>query len=145
MAGGEEEDLIAAGQIGLLIAIRKFDPERGNRLATVASHWILNEIAEASRRDNVIPLGSSRIGRAMAHGGARVRTVFGIAPGETTLTDEQATAMAGTFRTTPDTVRSAFVLQRVVSLDMPISTTREGVMTVVDTVADDDARSIRLR
>jgi len=34
------EDLMAEGMIGLLVAIDKFDPGRGFRLVTYASHWI---------------------------------------------------------------------------------------------------------
>jgi RNA polymerase sigma-32 factor len=34
------EDLIAEGSCGLLYALTKFDPERGNRLVTYAGYWI---------------------------------------------------------------------------------------------------------
>lgn len=40
------EDIIQQGNVGLLKAIRKFDPTRGVRLATYASYWIRADIRE---------------------------------------------------------------------------------------------------
>jgi RNA polymerase sigma-32 factor len=40
------EDLIQQGNIGLLKAVRHFDPERGARLATYARYWVRAEIRE---------------------------------------------------------------------------------------------------
>lgn len=39
-------DLIQEGTIGLMKAVRRFDPERGVRLITFATHWIKAEIHE---------------------------------------------------------------------------------------------------
>ena len=39
-------DLIEEGNIGLMIAIEKFDPERENRFATYAAYWIKHYIQE---------------------------------------------------------------------------------------------------
>lgn len=45
--GLELEDLINEGNIGLMKAVDKFDPERGNKLSTYASWWIKQSIKRA--------------------------------------------------------------------------------------------------
>src|SRR5688500_2807813 len=44
--GLPQADLIQEGNIGLMKAVRRFDPERGVRLVSFAVHWIRAEIHE---------------------------------------------------------------------------------------------------
>ena len=44
--GLQESDLIQEGNIGLMKAVKRFDPEKGVRLVTFAMHWIKAEIHE---------------------------------------------------------------------------------------------------
>ena len=44
--GLPQGDLIQEGNVGLMKAVRRFDPERGVRLASFAIHWIKAEIHE---------------------------------------------------------------------------------------------------
>jgi len=44
--GLPQADLIQEGSVGLMKAVRRFDPERGVRLASFAIHWIKAEIHE---------------------------------------------------------------------------------------------------
>ena len=44
--GLPQADLIQEGNVGLMKAVRRFDPERGVRLASFAIHWIKAEIHE---------------------------------------------------------------------------------------------------
>jgi RNA polymerase sigma-32 factor len=44
--GLPQSDLIQEGNIGLMKAVKRFDPERGVRLASFAIHWIKAEIHE---------------------------------------------------------------------------------------------------
>ncbi|HYD34005.1 MAG TPA: sigma-70 family RNA polymerase sigma factor, partial [Methylophilaceae bacterium] len=44
--GLPQADLIQEGNIGLMKAVRRFDPERGVRLVSFAIHWIKAEIHE---------------------------------------------------------------------------------------------------
>jgi RNA polymerase sigma-32 factor len=44
--GLQQGDLIQEGNVGLMKAVRRFDPDRGVRLASFAIHWIKAEIHE---------------------------------------------------------------------------------------------------
>jgi RNA polymerase sigma-32 factor len=44
--GLPQADLVQEGNVGLMKAVRRFDPERGVRLASFAIHWIKAEIHE---------------------------------------------------------------------------------------------------
>ena len=44
--GLPQADLIQEGNIGLMKAVKRFDPERGVRLVSFAMHWIRAEIHE---------------------------------------------------------------------------------------------------
>ncbi len=55
------EDIIQQGNIGLLRAAEKFDPERDVRLATYAAYWIRAEIREfVVRAYRVVRLGTTK-------------------------------------------------------------------------------------
>ena len=44
--GLQESDIIQEGNLGLMKAVKRFDPEKGVRLVTFAMHWIKAEINE---------------------------------------------------------------------------------------------------
>jgi RNA polymerase sigma-32 factor len=44
--GLNQEDLFQEGTVGLMLAVKKFDPEKGFRLATYATDWIRSKITE---------------------------------------------------------------------------------------------------
>jgi RNA polymerase primary sigma factor len=51
------EDLVQEGVVGLVMAIRRFDPHRGCRLSTYALHWVRQAIARAAEyNDRLIHL-----------------------------------------------------------------------------------------
>ena len=55
------EDIIQEGNIGLLKAAERFDPDRGCRLVTYAAYWIRAEIREyVVRSYRIVRLGSSK-------------------------------------------------------------------------------------
>jgi RNA polymerase sigma-32 factor len=55
------EDIVQEGNIGLLKAAERFDPDRGCRLATYASYWIRAEIREyVARGYRIVRLGSTK-------------------------------------------------------------------------------------
>ena len=61
LVGGDREDLIQEGMLGLLSAIRHFDPERSVRFSTFAEYCVRRRIFDAikaSQRDKSIPLNT---------------------------------------------------------------------------------------
>jgi len=55
------EDIVQEGNIGLLKAAQRFDPERGCRLVTYAAYWIRAEIREyVVRGYRIVRIGSSK-------------------------------------------------------------------------------------
>lgn len=45
-------DLIQQGNYGLTIAVKRFDPARGNKFSTYATHWIRQSITRAIKNDS---------------------------------------------------------------------------------------------
>lgn len=61
-AAGEIEDLIQDGMLGMMKAIYKYDPERGNKFSTVAHMWILQNIGRTSNETSrLVRLPENRI------------------------------------------------------------------------------------
>lgn len=59
-------DLIQEGNIGLMKAIRRFDPDRGARLMTFAQHWIRAEIQEYVIRNwRIVKLATTKSQRKL--------------------------------------------------------------------------------
>jgi RNA polymerase sigma factor (sigma-70 family) len=48
--GPEYEDLVQEGMAGLLTAVKKYDPSRGNKFSTVAYYWIAQAVARGTNK-----------------------------------------------------------------------------------------------
>jgi RNA polymerase sigma factor (sigma-70 family) len=57
--GLDLEDLIAEGMFGLMTAVDKFDPDRGNRFSTMAVPWIKQTIGRAAQQSDTIRMPHS--------------------------------------------------------------------------------------
>ena len=72
-------DLIASGNMGLMQALQKFDPERGFRFSTYAMFWIKAEIYETILNNwSIVKLGSSANQKRVFFNLARAKRALGI-------------------------------------------------------------------
>lgn len=86
-------DLIASGNMGLMQALQKFDPERGFRFSTYAMFWIKAEIYETILNNwSIVKLGSSANQKRVFFGLSRAKRALGIM--DNNLSDEQTKQIA---------------------------------------------------
>lgn len=76
--GLPQADLIQEGNIGLMKAVRRFDPERGVRLVSFAVHWIKAEIHEYILRNwRLVKIATTKAQRKLFFGLRSLKPGFG--------------------------------------------------------------------
>jgi len=117
-------DLIQEGNIGLMKAVRRFDPEAGVRLATYAMHWIKAEIHEFILRNwRMVKVATTKAQRKLFFNLRSLKyQLQNIEPSPTgdsgLLTDQQRRAIATTLKVTPAEVAEMEV--RMGGEDVPL-------------------------
>jgi RNA polymerase nonessential primary-like sigma factor len=134
-------DLVEEGNLGLIHALEKFDPERGFRFSTYATWWIRQSIERAvmnQSRTIRLPVNVVKemnvVLRAMRHLETRA------AAGERDTTLEDVAHLLG--KDVGEVERLLRYREQPVSLDAPLDHDR--ALTVRDSVADDAAISPEL-
>ena len=116
-------DLIASGNMGLMQALQKFDPERGFRFSTYAMFWIKAEIYETILNNwSIVKLGNSANQKRVFFNLTRAKRALGIM--DNNLSDEQTKQIAE-YLDVPenDVTRMATRMSaRDVSLNAPLNT-----------------------
>ena len=114
-------DLIASGNMGLMQAVQKFDPQRGFRFSTYAMFWIKAEIYETILNNwSVVKIGTSANQKKVFFNLAKAKKALGIM--DNNLSDDQARQIAD-FLQVPqtDVLRMATrVRARDMSLNAPV-------------------------
>jgi RNA polymerase sigma factor (sigma-70 family) len=83
------EDLIAAGNIGLIRALGKFNPEAGTRFLTYAGWWVKHEMREEGRRLGLVHIPAHALSKGVR---SPAQTELEDAHGASTEGDETAAA-----------------------------------------------------
>ena len=134
-------DLIEEGNLGLIHALEKFDPERGFRFTTYATWWIRQSIERAI-------MNQSRTIRLPAHVVKELNVVLRAlrhlethapAGGHDPSLDDVAHLLG---KPVADVQRLLRHQEHMLSLDAPID--RDSGLTVADGIADDEARAPEL-
>lgn len=86
-------ELIASGNMGLMQALQKFDPQRGFRFSTYAMFWIKAEMYETILNNwSVVKIGTSANQKRVFFNLARAKRALGIMDGN--MSDDQTRAVA---------------------------------------------------
>jgi RNA polymerase sigma-32 factor len=98
--GLPQADLIQEGNIGLMKAVRRFDPERGVRLVSFALHWIKAEIHEYILRNwRLVKIATTKAQRKLFF------NLRSMKPGMSSLSRKETEAIAKTLGVKSDEVR----------------------------------------
>jgi RNA polymerase nonessential primary-like sigma factor len=134
-------DLIEEGNLGLIHALTKFDPERGFRFSTYATWWIRQSVERAV-------LNQSRTIRVPAHVARELNVVLRAlrhlethmpADGRDATVEDVAHLLD---KPVAEIRRLLRLQENVLSLDAPLD--RESGSTLADGLADDDAHAPEL-
>ncbi|MBQ6110119.1 MAG: RNA polymerase factor sigma-32 [Alphaproteobacteria bacterium] len=116
-------DLIASGNMGLMQALQKFDPERGFRFSTYAMFWIKAEIYETILNNwSIVKLGTSANQKRVFFNLSRAKRALGIM--DSSLSREQTKQIAEYLSVPESDVEniSTRMSARDVSLNAPLNT-----------------------
>lgn len=109
-------DLIQEGNVGLMKAVKRFDPERGVRLVSFAVHWIKAEIHEYIVRNwRMVKVATTKAQRKLFFNLRRMR------PDGQTLNPEQVDSIARELNVRPEDVSEMEVRMsgREMALELP--------------------------
>ncbi len=130
-------DLIASGNMGLMQALQKFDPEKGFRFSTYAMFWVRAEIYETILNNwSIVKIGTSANQKRVFFNLARAKRALGIM--DNNLSDEQAQQIAEYLDVPENDVKrmATRVGARDVSLNSPAHVGDEGSTDILSNLPD---------
>ncbi|WP_442909326.1 RNA polymerase sigma factor RpoS [Ideonella sp. BN130291] len=134
-------DLIEEGNLGLMHAIGKFEPERGFRFSTYASWWIRQNIERAIMHQARLVRLPVHVVRELNHvlkarRALEADSARGVQGDRPVSVDEIAAVLGRPVQEVADLLRFA---EQPASLDAPLERSAEAGESMLDTVADDQA------
>ena len=135
-------DLIQEGNIGLMKAVRHYDPDKGVRLMTFAVHWIRAEIQEyIVRNSHMVKLATTHAQRKLFFNLRQMKKT------DQALTNAQAEDIAEKLNVKPKEVLE--MEKRLsgpdASLDTPLDEEGDSSVTAVDMLSDKSDEPVEIR
>jgi RNA polymerase sigma-32 factor len=129
-------ELIAEGSLGLMLAVRKFDPDRGTRFVTYAGYWIRAYVLDLVVKSTTMVGAGSGVLRSKLF--FRLRRERAQIAGTEQDPDRRLELLAQRFSVTTDKARSMLsqLDARDVSLDASLRS--DSSMTLLDTLSDEN-------
>ncbi|MBO7560062.1 MAG: RNA polymerase factor sigma-32 [Alphaproteobacteria bacterium] len=131
------QELVASGNMGLMQALQKFDPERGFRFSTYAMFWIRAEIYETILNNwSIVKIGTSANQKRVFFNLARAKRALGIMDGN--LSDDQTQQIANYLSVPAEDVKrmSTRIVARDLSLNAPARNTEQDGADMLSNMAD---------
>ena len=134
-------DVISEANVGLMQAVKKFDPEKGFRLATYAIWWIRASVQEFILRSwSIVKMGTTRSQKKLFFNLRKAKQRIGVYDNNE-LTDLQANELSDMLNVTQEEVRSmnGRLSGRDGSLNVTIGSDEDDTREWQDTIADETA------
>lgn len=123
------EDLIAAGNIGLIRALGKFDPNAGTRFLTYASWWVRHEMREEGRKLGLVHVPAHAMAKGMRtpHTTEFTETILGELENEDdSIADiEMQQSLLKLFQLTDLSIREVFIIKTSFGIHTPPKTLKQ--------------------
>ena len=133
--GLPQADLIQEGNVGLMKAVRRFDPERGVRLVSFALHWIRAEIHEYILRNwRLVKIATTKAQRKLFFNLRSMKT------SSAALTPSEAKAIAKDLGVKPDEVfeMETRLTGKDVSIDPQVNEDGETTVTPISYLSNEE-------